>query len=98
MGARFKQSVVEGMRNMWHQLNEIARSHTSAQGSDQSQEEPEYTAGTSQGTRSLQYMGNVQWGAWHSAFGVGNVRESLVLILYLVCSLARSSSCSLVTV
>lgn len=34
MGASIKQHLVEGMRNMWHQLNEIARSHTS---SDQAQ-------------------------------------------------------------
>ncbi len=46
MGARFKQSVVEGMRNMWNQLNEIARSHTSVQGADQlTQEETESTMG-----------------------------------------------------
>ncbi len=29
MGASIKQHLVEGMRNMWQQLNEFARSHTS---------------------------------------------------------------------
>lgn len=29
VGASIKQHLVDGMRNMWHQLNEIARSHTS---------------------------------------------------------------------
>ena len=27
VGASMKQYVVEGMRNMWQQLNELARSH-----------------------------------------------------------------------
>ena len=32
MGASIKQHLVEGMRNMWQQLNEFARSHTSNTG------------------------------------------------------------------
>lgn len=40
VGASMKQYVVEGMRNMWQQLNELARSH---RGTEQqpSREEPD---------------------------------------------------------
>ena len=31
VGASMKQYVVEGMRNMWQQLNELARSHRTEQ-------------------------------------------------------------------
>ena len=32
VGASIKHHLMEGMRNMWSQLNEIARSHTAPQG------------------------------------------------------------------
>ena len=41
VGASIKQHLVDGMRNMWHQLNEIARSHTS-----QSTDQPDTPQGT----------------------------------------------------
>ena len=43
VGASMKQYVVEGMRNMWQQLNELARSHRTAeqQQMDVTKEEPD---------------------------------------------------------
>ena len=42
VGASMKQYVVEGMRNMWQQLNELARSHrTEEQGQVMGTEEPD---------------------------------------------------------
>ena len=46
MGASIKQHLVEEMRNMWHQLNEIARSHTTT---DQTKEQPDTPQGSEDG-------------------------------------------------
>ena len=46
VGASMKQYVVEGMRNMWQQLNELARSHRSGDQPPQlAREEPDTPTG-----------------------------------------------------
>ena len=45
VGASIKQHLVDGMRNMWQQLNEIARSHTSLSAE---KDQPDTPQGTSQ--------------------------------------------------
>ena len=44
MGASMKQYLVEGMRSVWQQLNELARSHRSG---DMAREEPDTPTGRS---------------------------------------------------
>ena len=45
VGASMKQYLVDGMRNMWHQLNELARSHLHNQQDPLYQEEPDTPTG-----------------------------------------------------
>ena len=40
-GASVKQYFVDGIRNMWQQLNELARAHTGTTPQEQSQQENE---------------------------------------------------------
>ena len=40
VGASIKQHLVEGMRNMWQQLNDLARSHTNSTNATSDQQEP----------------------------------------------------------
>ena len=42
-GASVKQYLVDGIRNMWQQLNELARAHSTDQTQEQLQQENEST-------------------------------------------------------